>query len=197
MVTQPSKRFWNLLIKYKAVLRQIYLYAFFIGIINLTLPIGIQAIINYLQTGELTTAWIILVGFVLVGILLTGVLQVLQLLLVENVQQDLFARSAFEFAYRMPRIAFVKLDTIHAPELVNRFFDTLTIQKGLPKILIDFSLALFQIIFGLILLTVYSSYFVILGIIMAAVLWVIFKVTGRQGLTSSLDESKHKYKIAH
>ncbi|WP_430816786.1 peptidase domain-containing ABC transporter [Carboxylicivirga sp. RSCT41] len=197
MVTQPTKRFWNLLIKYKAVLKQIYLYAFFIGIINLTLPLGIQAIINYLQTGELTSAWVILVGFVLVGILLTGVLQVLQLLLVENVQQDLFARSAFEFAYRMPRIAFVKLDTIHAPELVNRFFDTLTIQKGLPKILIDFSLALFQIFFGLILLTIYSSYFVILGVIMAGILWIIFKLTGRQGLTTSLDESKYKYRLAH
>ncbi|MCG8582134.1 MAG: ABC transporter ATP-binding protein/permease [Bacteroidales bacterium] len=197
MVTKPTKRFWNLLIKYKAVLKQIYLYAFFIGIINLTLPIGIQAIINYLQTGELTSAWIILVGFVLVGILLTGVLQVLQLLLVENVQQDLFARSAFEFAYRMPRIAFVKLDTIHAPELVNRFFDTLTIQKGLPKILIDFSLALFQIFFGLILLTIYSSYFVILGLIMAGILWFIFKLTGRQGLITSLEESKYKYRLAH
>lgn len=197
MITQPTKRLFNLLIKYKSVLKQIYLYAFFIGIINLTLPIGIQAIINYLQTGELTSAWLILVGFVLVGILLTGILQVLQLLLVENVQQDLFARSAFEFAYRMPRIAFVRLDTIHAPELVNRFFDTLTLQKGLPKILIDFSLALFQIFFGLILLTFYSSYFVILGFILASILWIIYKLTGAKGLATSLEESKYKYKLAH
>ena len=197
MITQPTKRLFNLLIKYKSVLKQIYLYAFFIGIINLTLPIGIQAIINYLQTGELTSAWLILVGFVLVGILLTGILQVLQLLLVENVQQDLFARSAFEFAYRMPRIAFVRLDTIHAPELVNRFFDTLTLQKGLPKILIDFSLALFQIFFGLILLTFYSSYFVILGFILAGILWIIYKLTGAKGLATSLEESKYKYRLAH
>ncbi len=197
MITQPTKRFFNLLIRYKSVLKQIYLYAFFIGIINLTLPIGIQAIINYLQTGELTSAWFILVGFVLIGILLTGILQVLQILLVENVQQDLFVRSAFEFAYRIPRIAFIKLDTIHAPELVNRFFDTLTIQKGLPKILIDFSLALFQIFFGLILLTVYSSYFVILGFVLASLLWIIYKITGNKGLKTSLEESKHKYILAH
>jgi ABC-type bacteriocin/lantibiotic exporter with double-glycine peptidase domain len=197
MITKPTKRFWNLLIKYKSILKQIYLYAFFIGIINLTLPVGIQAIINYLQTGELTSAWMILVGFVLIGILLTGILQVLQLRLVENIQQDLFARSAFEFAFRMPKIAFVKLDTIHAPELVNRFFDTLTLQKGLPKILIDFSLALFQIFFGLILLTIYSSYFVILGMVLAAILWIIYKLTATKGLSTSLQESMEKYKLAH
>ncbi|MBS2211745.1 ABC transporter ATP-binding protein [Carboxylicivirga mesophila] len=183
--------------KYNSVLKQIYLYAFFIGIINLTLPVGIQAIINSLQTGELTSTWIVLVGFVLVGMALTGILQIFQLRLVENIQQDVFARSAFEFAFRFPRIAFLQLDKVHAPELVNRFFDTLTIQKGLPKILIDFSMAIFQIFFGLILLTIYSSYFIILGFILAVIIWIIYKITGRKGLDTSLQESKYKYKIAH
>ena len=89
-------------------------------------------------------------------------MQVLQLRIVENMQQNLFTRSAFEFAYRMTKISVKQLDKIHAPELVNRFFDTLTIQKSLPKILIDFSLAIFQIVFGLILLAIYSPYFIVL-----------------------------------
>ncbi len=197
MTIQPIKRFWNLLAKFKIELRQIYFYALIIGIVNLTLPLGIQAIINFLQTGELTSTWVILVGFVLVGIAITGFLQVLQLRIVENIQQDLFARSAFEFAYRLPKITLLQLDKIHAPELVNRFFDTLTIQKGLPKILIDFSLAAFQIVFGLVLLAIYSPYFILLGLVLAFILWLIFKVTGPQGLDTSLKESKYKYKLAH
>ena len=197
MTIPPLRRFWRLLRLYKGKIRQIYVYALFIGIVNLTLPLGIQAIINFLQTGELTTTWLILVGFVLVGIAITGLIQVLQLRIVENIQQDLFARSAFEFAYRLPRISFLQVDKVHFPELVNRFFDTLTIQKGLPKILIDFSLAIFQIIFGLILLTIYSPYFIILGLALAFILWVIFKITGPKGLTTSLKESKQKYLLAH
>lgn len=193
----PIKRFWRLLTRYKTELRQIYVYALFIGIVNLTLPLGIQAIINFLQTGELTSTWMILVGFVLAGIAITGVFQVYQLRIVENIQQDLFARSAFEFAYRIPKITFLELDKIHAPELVNRFFDTLTIQKGLPKILIDFSLAIFQIVFGLILLAIYSPYFILLGLSLALILWLIFKVTGPKGLSTSLKESKYKYQLAH
>lgn len=197
MAIPPIRRFWKLLKQYRKEIRQIYVYALFIGLVNLTLPLGIQAIINFLQTGELTSTWVILVGFVLVGIAITGLLQVLQFRIVENIQQELFARSAFEFAYRIPKISFIQLDKIHAPELANRFFDTLTIQKGLPKILIDFSLAVFQIFFGLILLAVYSPYFIILGFALAIILWVIFKITGPKGLSTSLKESKHKYSLAH
>jgi len=190
-------RFWSLLNQYKIELRQIYAYAIFNGVVNLTLPLGIQAIINYIQTGEMTSSWVVLVFFVLSGIAVTGILQVLQLRIVENIQQDLFTRSAFEFAYRIPKITFFQLDKIHAPELVNRFFDTITIQKGLPKILIDFSLAVFQIVFGLILLTVYSPYFIILGIALILILYLIFQITGPKGLQTSLKESKSKYQLAH
>lgn len=197
MTANPIRRFWNVLKQYSSELRQIYVYALFIGVVNLTLPLGIQSIISFLQTGELTSTWVILVAFVLIGMAITGVLQILQLRIVENIQQDLFARSAFEFAYRIPEITFIQLDKIHAPELVNRFFDTLTIQKGLPKILIDFSLATFQIVFGLILLTIYSPYFIILGLVLAVILWLIFKVTGPDGLLTSLKESKRKYELVH
>jgi len=143
MSQSPVKRFWNLLGRYTTEIRQIYIIALFIGIVNLTLPLGIQAIINFLQTGEFTTTWLLLVGFVLLGITIAGFLGIYQQRIVENIQQDLFARSAFEFAFRLPKIAFIQLDKVHAPELVNRFFDTLTIQKGLPKILIDFLQSIF------------------------------------------------------
>ncbi|MBT8233874.1 MAG: ATP-binding cassette domain-containing protein [Saprospiraceae bacterium] len=197
MSKPPIQRFWSLLSLYKSEINKIYTYAIFIGLVNLTLPLGIQAIINYIQIGELTSAWVVLVSFVLIGIFVTGIFQVLQLRIVENIQQNLFARSSFEFAFRLPKITFLQLDKIHAPELANRFFDTLTIQKGLPKILIDFSLAIFQIVFGLILLTVYSPYFIFLGIAMILILWLIYKYAGPRGLTTSLVESKFKYNLAH
>jgi len=197
MEISPIQRFWNILTPYRLELRQIYSYAVFIGIVNLSLPLGIQAIINYIQTGEMTSSWMVLVGFVLAGIAITGMLQVLQLRIVENMQQDIFARSAFEFAYRIPKFDMLHLDKVHTPELVNRFFDTLTIQKGLPKILIDFSLASFQIVFGLILLAIYSPYFIILGVALIVILWLIFSITGPKGLETSIKESKYKYNLVH
>lgn len=195
--TSPLIRFWKLIKPYKKPIRLIYYYAIISGIVNLSLPLGIQAIINYLQTGELTTSWVVLIVFVLIGIAVNGKIQINQLRIVEDIQQDIFAKSAFEFAYRIPKIKQINLDKVHAPELVNRFFDVLTIQKGLPKILIDFSLAGFQIIFGLILLTFYSSYFIILGFSLFLIIFLIFKITGPKGLRTSIKESKYKYKLAH
>lgn len=193
----PVNRFWRLLRVFKPEIRQIYIYAISNGLVNLTLPLGIQAIINYIQSGSFTSSWFVLVCFVLIGIGVAGFMQILQLRIVENMQQSLFTRSAFEFAYRITKISAKQLDKIHSPELMNRFFDTLTIQKGLPKILIDFSLAAFQIVFGLILLAVYSPYFIILGISLIFILWVIYKITGPKGLITSLKESKYKYDLVH
>jgi len=195
--TSPLVRFWNLINQYKKEIKLIYYYAVISGVVNLSLPLGIQAIINYLQTGEFTTSWVVLVVFVLIGIAISGVIQINQLRIVEDIQQDIFAKSAFEFTYRIPKIKQLHLDKLHAPELVNRFFDVLTIQKGLPKILIDFSLAAFQIIFGLVLLTFYSSYFIILGLSLVLIMFLIFKITGPKGLETSIKESKYKYMLAH
>jgi len=193
---KPINRFWNLLKLYKADLKQIYIYAILSGIVNLSLPIGIQAIINFIQMGEISTSWILLVIFVLIGIGATGMFQVLQLRRVENIQQDLFARSAIEFTYRLPKISAIDTEKQPMTDLSNRFFDTLTIQKGLPKILIDFSLSAFQIIFGLILLAVYSPYFILYGIALVFILLIIGRIIGPIGLKTSLEESKYKYKIA-
>jgi len=145
----------------------------------------------------MTTSWIILVAFVLVGIALTGVFQLMQLRIVENIAQKIFSRASFEFAYRIPRIKYSELYKYYAPELANRFFDTLTIQKGLPKILIDFSLAAFQIIAGLVVLSMYHSFFILFGVGLIALVYTILVFTGPQGLKTSLKESKYKYGVAH
>ena len=193
----PVKRFWRLLRPDKQEIRNVYIYAIFNGLINLSLPIGIQAIINLIQGGRISTSWIVLVLFVVSGIVLSGVMQVNQLRLTENLQQKIFTRAAFEFAYRIPRIKMEKLYKHYAPELMNRFFDVVSVQKGLSKILIDFSTASIQVIFGLILLSVYHPFFIVFSLILVALVWLIFRITFRKGMETSLKESKSKYRIAH
>ena len=197
ILLSPFRRFQRLLKVDNKDITQVYIYALFNGLVNLSLPLGIQAIINLIQGGEVTTSWIILVSFVIGGIALTGFLQLIQLRIVENIAQKIFSRASFEFAYRLPRIQHKAFYNYYAPELANRFFDTMTIQKGLPKILIDFSLALFQIVVGLFVLSLYHSFFIVFSLIMVALIYTILAVTGPKGLKTSLKESKHKYKIAY
>ena len=176
---------------------QVFYYAIFAGIVNLSLPLGIQAIINLIQGAQISTSWIVLVILVTLGVAFGGVLQLMQIRIIENLQQKIFTRSSFEFAYRFPKIKMSQLVNYYPPELANRFFDTLTVQKGLSKILIDFPAALLQIIFGLLLLSFYHPFFIIYGILLLILIYVVFKFTAQKGLDTSLSESKYKYKVAH
>lgn len=192
----PLKRFYNLLELDKKDVYQIFFYAIFAGLISLSLPLGIQAIINFIQSGRVSASWIVLIILVVFGVALIGVLSLMQLRITENLQQKIFVRSSFEFAARLPKIKSEEFYNTYPPELANRFFDTMTIQKGTSKLLIDFSAALLQIVFGILLLSLYHPYFIIFGILLLFLLYFIFKFSYRSGLETSLKESKFKYKVA-
>ena len=193
----PLSRFFRLLSVDKKDITNIYIYAIVNGIVILSLPLGIQAIINFITGGLISTSWLVLVIFVIGGLVFSGMLQVTQLAITERLQQRIFTRASFEFAYRIPRIRLEAVDRYYLPELVNRFFDTLSVQKGLSKILIDFSTASLQILFGLVLLSFYHPLFIAFGLLLIAIVYIIFRVTGPKGLETSIQESKYKYEVAH
>ncbi|MFK7784478.1 MAG: peptidase domain-containing ABC transporter [Crocinitomicaceae bacterium] len=192
----PLHRFWLLIKPDKREIRNVYVYAIFYGLVQLSLPIGIQAIINLIQGGQMSTSWVILVICVIGGVVINGILQIAQLQIVEHLQQKIFARAAFEFAYRIPKIRMEELYDKYAPELMNRFFDIVSVQKGLSKMLIDFSTASIQTIFGLFLLSMYHPFFIIFSLILIVLIYAIFRYTTRRGLETSLKESKSKYYVA-
>lgn len=193
----PINRFIGLLKSEGESVKRIYIYALFNGLVALSLPLGIQAIISFIQTGQITASWIVLVLIVVGGIVLAGWLQVLQLKTSERIQQRIYAKSALELSYRLPKIKSEEMYRFFAPELANRFFDTLTIQKGLSKILIDFTSALMQIAFGLLLLAFYHPFFILLGLLVTVLLFVIIRLTFNEGLATSNVESRLKYETAH
>jgi ABC-type bacteriocin/lantibiotic exporter with double-glycine peptidase domain len=193
----PWQRLVGLLQLEKRDILQIFYYAIFAGIVALSLPLGIQAIINLIQGAQISTSWVILVIIVTLGVAFSGALQLMQLRIIETIQQRIFTRSSFELSYRFPKIKMAELRNYYPPELANRFFDTLTIQKSLSKILIDVPTAVLQILFALILLSFYHPFFIIFGLLLLMLIFVVFKFTAIKGLETSLKESQYKYKVAH
>ena len=192
----PVKRLFNLLDTERRDIGYIYIYAVAVGIISLSLPLGTQAIVGFISGGMWFNSVVLLISLVIIGVLVAGGLQIMQISMVEILQRRVFAKTSFEFAYRIPRIRSEALFNYHAPELINRFFDVMTIQKGLPKLLIDLSTAVLQIFFSLVLLSFYHPFFVFFGLILVTILILIFYFTGPKGLKSSIVESKYKYKVA-
>ncbi|SEF66760.1 peptidase domain-containing ABC transporter [Algoriphagus boritolerans] len=193
----PLKRLFGLLKDEKNQVYAIYFYAILNGLITLSLPLGIQAILNFILGGRISTSWIILVIIVALGVAFSGFLQISQLQIMEKLQQRIFSKSGLSIAYRLPKVKTEIMHGQYAPEIVNRFFDTVNLQKGLAKILIDFSAALLQVIFGLLLLSIYHPTFILFGFVLIGILTLIFYFSGPRGMETALNESSYKYQTAY
>jgi ABC-type bacteriocin/lantibiotic exporter with double-glycine peptidase domain len=193
----PIRRLFRLLRTERKEITYSYIYAFAVSIINLSLPLGIQATVSLISGGMFFSSVIVLIALIIVGIILSGALQVMQITIVEVLQQRVFSKSAFELAFRMNKIRAESLAKYYPPELMNRFFDVVTIQKGLPKIFVDISAAVFQIFLGLFLLSLYHPVFLIFSVLLMTFILLIFSFTGKKGLKTSSMESKYKYKVAY
>lgn len=177
----------------------LYLLSILSGLIQLSLPLGIQAIINFaiVATGrkQLPASMWVLILLVVLGVLFTGMLKINQMKIVEKIQQKIFTRFSFEFSYRIPKLNVKSIDQFHLPELVNRFFDIPTLQKSMAKLLLDIPTAVIQLCFGLILLAFYNSVFIVFGIILLVILYLILYISSPKGFEASLEESNFKYDI--
>ena len=192
----PVSRILNLLKLEKNEISAVYFYAILNGLIQLSLPVGVQAIIGYVLGASMRASLIVLITLVVSGVLIAGIMQVNQMKIIEKIQQKIFVRYSFAFARHIPNLDLKKNDGLYLPELVNRFFDIPVLQKSLSKILLEIPTAVIQILFGLILLSFYHPAFILFGIILVTVLIIILRFTGDKGLETSLQKSKYKYKVA-
>ena len=149
----PVARIWNLVRQEKTEITAIYFYAILAGLIQLSLPVGVQAIISFVLGGVMSTSLILLITLVVTGVLATGLMYINQMKLIEKIQQKIFVRYTAEIADRIPRLDLKKIDSFYLPELVNRFFEVPVLQKGLSKLLLDIPTATIQILFGFLLLS--------------------------------------------
>lgn len=192
----PLARIWMLVKQERTEITQIYFYAVLNGLIQLSLPLGIQSIIGFVLGAALSTSLIILITLVVVGVLCNGLLQVAQMKIIERIQQKIFVRFSFQFADHIPKLDLKNIDAYYLPELVNRFFEIPNLQKSLSKLLLDLPTATIQILFGVVLLSFYHPFFILFGIALLLVLSLILYLTGQKGLQTSLAESRYKYAVA-
>jgi len=174
----------------------IYAFAILAGILSLAMPLGIQTIIGFVMAGSLSTSIVILIVLVVAAVFIYGLLQVRQLQVTEKIQQKLFVRYSLEFADRLPKMNIEKLDAYYLPELVNRFFDTVSLQKAVEKLLLDVPAAIIQIFFGLILLSLYHPVFIGFGAVLTFIVYLIMRFTLPAGFQASIEASNQKFATA-
>jgi ABC-type bacteriocin/lantibiotic exporter with double-glycine peptidase domain len=173
----------------------IYFYAILSGLIQLSLPLGIQAILGFVLGATMVTSVYVLILIIIAGVFLLGYLQINQMKIIEKIQQKIFVRHALAFAETIPRFDFKDIDRYYLPEKINRFFETVNVQKGISKLLLDIPAAVIQIVLGLILLSLYHPLFILFSFMLVLIMFLIFRLTSKKGLETSIAESDYKYKV--
>ena len=174
----------------------LYFFAVMAGLIQLSLPLGIQAIINFMTFNTLATSVYVLVAAVVLGVLITGWLQIRQLQITETIQQRIFVRNTSMMANQLPKIELKSTDGNYLPELTNRFFETINLQKGVVKLLLDVPGATVQILLGIVLLSMYHVVFLVIAILLMVIAYTILRLTSEKGLMTSIEECSYKYRVA-
>lgn len=180
----------------RSEISSIYFYAILNGVVQLSLPLGIQAIIGFVLGATMVTSVYLLIFFVVLGTLVVGILNIYQMKIIEKIQQKIFVRYTFNMGLKIPGFDLLAIDKYYLPDKINYFFDILTVQKGISKLLLDIPIATIQIILGLLLLSLYHPLFIVFGFILLFILFLLLRFTGKSGLDTSISESNHKYKVA-
>ena len=193
----PIARLGKLLSENRSDLAALSSYALVSALLALAVPIAVQALVNSVAAGVVQPL-VILSVVALIGTSFVGVLALLQLSLVERLQQRLLAKLALRMAQRLIESSASAWEGRYGPELANRFFDVLTIQKTLAKILLDGLAAAISAAIGLLLLALYDSSGLLAGfdaLLLAVILFFVFPL-GIGGLRTSITESTAKYRLA-
>ena len=104
-------------------INSIYFYAILSGLIQLSVPLGIQSIIGFVMGAQMVTSIYVLIFLVVIGVFLVGMCQINQMKIIEKIQQRIYTRYAFRFSEVIPQFDILKSDSVYLPEHVNKFFD--------------------------------------------------------------------------
>lgn len=192
----PLARLGRLVRADRADLLAIGMYAVAMGVLLLATPVAVQAVVNFIALGGAYQPLVVVTLFLLLVLAFAGVLAAIQTWMVEVLQRRLFARTVANLAARLPRVAIDVYDRRHGPELVNRFFDVMTIQKAGSALLLDGMSILLTVVVGLVLLAFYHPLLLAFDILLLAVITLIVLGPIRRGVRSAISESQAKFTVA-
>lgn len=192
----PISRIKILLRNDKNDMLTVIIYSLFIGILSLATPVAVQLMINTFAFGNVFQLIVILAIFVFVALLFSSILTALRKFTLEIMQQRIFARVSTDTTYRLLQSRFEAFDRINGPELLNRFFDVTTVQKGVASLFLEGLSVFAQTLVGTVLLAFYHPYFLAFDVFLLAAFSFTLFALGRGAIKTAIQESEAKYAVA-
>ncbi|WP_051906846.1 ATP-binding cassette domain-containing protein [Methylomarinum vadi] len=112
------------------------------------------------------------------------------------IQRRIFIGVSTDLAQRLPRVDSEVYDRHNGAELVNRFFDVVTIQKAGATLLLSGLATVLQALVGLLVLAAYHPLLLVFDVVLSGLIAFVLFVLGRNAIDTAVEESKAKYALA-
>jgi putative ABC transport system ATP-binding protein len=177
-------------------IRAVFVFSVIVGILSLTTPLAVEALVNTIAFGRYLQPLVVLSLMVFVFLVFQAGLRVLMTIVVEVLQRRIFVRVVDDLAWRLARVPLAHWKSRHGPELANRFFDVVNVQKVTSKLLLESLMLALQTVIGLTVLAFYHPFLLGYDIGLLILMTVVLTIMGRGAARTALQESKIKYKTA-
>ncbi len=195
----PVRRLYALMRPESGELVTIVVFSAITGLLYLALPLAVNAFISNLsfgtQSGPFLQGLVAIAGVLLVCLAVAAALRGLQHTVAEVIQRRIFVRLGADLAHRLPNVDLEALDGVHAPELVNRFLDVITVQKSASMLLLTGINLVLSATIGLTVLAFYHPFLLAFSLALLVALGLIVAIAGRRAVSTSVRESRRKYEV--
>lgn len=187
------KKFLSRILSYdKKFLLSSLIYSMVISLLSLAVPVSVQLLINSVSYTAMLQP-LITIGVVLFILLaFSSTLYAIQFYVIEIFQRRFFARSSCEVALSLLNAQYKTFESGNQKEMVNRFFETINIQKAVPKFITDSLTIFLRAIVGLTLIAFYHPLFLLFSIFIILSVAAIWHFYYKEAQVSSFFESRRK-----
>ncbi len=173
------------------------IFGFVVGVLDLATPLAVEQMVTTIAFASLTQPLIWLAIMLFAILTLSASIKGLQFFVVEILQRRIFVRIVGDLSERLPRLERAQMDGIHGPEMANRFFDVMTIQKSTASLLVEGLSLIIQTMTGLLLLAIYSPFLLAFDIVLIMAMTFMLYALGGGAVRTAIEESLIKYRVAH
>ena len=174
----------------RMLLLAILTYAVAVGIFSLIIPLTVQELVNTFAYTVSPVMLTTIIGIMAIILLFVGAFRILQFYATDMLERRIFVRVTLALSQIASRL---RKETFQS-DTINRFFETVFMQRALSSLLVDFTNVLVGGLIGMTLLIFYHPYFIIFDLALLGSV-VLIGVLGKGGLRTTLHMSEAKYDV--
>lgn len=171
------------------------IYSAAVGVLSLVLPVATQSLVNTISFGMLLQPLVWLAVFVFMALVFSGTLYLLRMWVVEIIQRRVFVRIAQQVVDRLLRVRIDAYDRRYGPEIVNRFFEVVTVQKAGATLIVEGLTVFMELFVGMAIMALYDPILLAFDVLLFGAILVILFPLGANAVRTAVKESKAKYSL--